>query len=619
MNEDDRVTSTTFRYFSVSSGNPWIRNSSTPPPKPRELANGGLFYANLYQHLVTWDDFFQGGMQLSLAYDGSEGSRLVDMSKAVISTAMTTYVGLRPNYGSGSNYWSVAQKDRGSLPLESFALITSLIFWGHESAAAERVEYYLNTYVRAADGLTPLEHPGMNRSLGQPGTIDLKHWEDECWFADGLSDYGRWLDLWVMVARRMEAAGNFAWVSRTFLQVKLMAKYIGTLIGNMPTKENKNITMGLIYGSAEHDTCRYESHWFSVNSWAWRGLVELKRFLNDTSVVKDPQTAKAASRDIRQLGSALSAATELSLIAKDGKPYFLPPYLAANFTPYDTMIDSGPGGGASYANFRYFAEMLSSGYFNRSVEIAINDFRESHTGTLSGMTRFRDHLDDMPAAGYALSSISLDRIESFLALLFGHMANYHSRGTYNAPEQLSLYGDGIKGRFTYSDSYRGMLSMGRNEVDIDDCVPSTTLPSYMTKLMVLFEERDCDLIWFLRAAPRRFYAPNTHAVALKSAPTRYGELDFALNISTIGGFDARVGWRLHGKGFIDGTNRKIIMVFRLRDVLGVKVVGAATITSGRDCKVVSAPERDTVAETVSLVISAADKAEGSCDFTASLQ
>ncbi len=30
---------------------------------------------------------------------------------------------------------------------------------------------------------------------------------------------------------------------------------------------------------------------------------------------------------------------------------------------------------------------------------ALMDFRESHGGTLSGMTRYTDHLDDMPAIG----------------------------------------------------------------------------------------------------------------------------------------------------------------------------------------------------------------------------
>ena len=114
------------------------------------------------------------------------------------------------------------------------------------------------------------------------------------------------------------------------------------------------------------------------------------------------------------------------------------------------------------------------------------------------LVRFRDHLDDMPAHGYALSSLTLDRIPSFLSLLFGHIANYHSRGTYNSPEQvphchhayqptktvnsqqpifqlmshtsthvqLSLYGDGVPGTdaskhpWTFSDSVRGMLAAG---------------------------------------------------------------------------------------------------------------------------------------------------------------
>ena len=42
------------------------------------------------------------------------------------------------------------------------------------------------------------------------------------------------------------------------------------------------------------------------------------------------------------------------------------------------------------------------------------------------MTRFRDHLDDMPANGYAYSAVSTDRVPSFLALMFGHLANYQA-------------------------------------------------------------------------------------------------------------------------------------------------------------------------------------------------
>ena len=54
---------------------------------------------------------------------------------------------------------------------------------------------------------------------------------------------------------------------------------------------------------------------------------------------------------------------------------------------------------SSYSNFRYYSEMLSAGFMAPGVAGALMNFREAHGGTLSGMTRFTDHLDDMPAIG----------------------------------------------------------------------------------------------------------------------------------------------------------------------------------------------------------------------------
>ena len=54
---------------------------------------------------------------------------------------------VRPNYGDGSVYWSVAGLDRGALPLQSFALNHALLLWGHPHEAAQRLEYYFNVYL----------------------------------------------------------------------------------------------------------------------------------------------------------------------------------------------------------------------------------------------------------------------------------------------------------------------------------------------------------------------------------------------------------------------------------------------------------------------------------------
>ena len=104
----------------------------------------------------------------------------------------------------------------------------------------------------------------------------------------------------------------------------------------------------------------------------------------------------------------LDAALAASLVRDEGAPYFVPPYAAANFTPYEAMPFSNRGsaqqdygGGAAYSNFRYFSEMLSAQFMGPETDVALSEFRESHFGTLSSLTRFRTHLDDMPAAGYA--------------------------------------------------------------------------------------------------------------------------------------------------------------------------------------------------------------------------
>ena len=110
-------------YFAVES-------CSNCTGRVRQLAEPGLFYEQLLAHTSFWTDFHSpagcttvaapdrdgaGGparpFELRLQ-DGSgsgetsnEGARLVDMSRSVISAGMSNFVGLRPNYGDGSNYW----------------------------------------------------------------------------------------------------------------------------------------------------------------------------------------------------------------------------------------------------------------------------------------------------------------------------------------------------------------------------------------------------------------------------------------------------------------------------------------------------------------------------------
>ena len=203
---------------------------------------------------------------------------------------------------------------------------------------------HTSRYVRNMSGVTPEEHPGMVPDApGPPGSIDMKHWNGQAGFSDSFADYGRWLDLWVTVARVAEADGNTAWVTKSYGQVKLMAQYLMSLPAASASHVNQTTGLGegLIWGPAEHDQVASKTFWFSVNTWSWRGLVEFCRFLDDSVVIRDDATKVQAQAVLASLKKGLETATQTSLVndAK-GNPYFIPPFVAADFPPYTSMIDS---------------------------------------------------------------------------------------------------------------------------------------------------------------------------------------------------------------------------------------------------------------------------------------
>jgi hypothetical protein len=65
-----------------------------------------------------------------------------------------------------------------------------------------------------------------------------------------------------------------------------------------------------------------------------------------------------------------------------------------------------------------------------------------------------DHLDDFPSAAWAYAALANNQTQDFLALLYGHMATYSSRGTFHATEQLRFESDGDAYRH-YSPTYKG--------------------------------------------------------------------------------------------------------------------------------------------------------------------
>ena len=136
-------------------------------------------------------------------------------------------------------------------------------------------------------------------------------------------------------------------------------------------------------------------------------------------------------------------------------------------------------------------------------------------------------LDDMPAIGYAVSSLEADRIEKYLLLLYGHAANYQGRGSFFSTEQMSLYQD------TSHPQWRASLG----EIQADFCTPSQTLIASMTAMQYVYAERDNATVWLAKAAPRRWFSDDIgehgsgaagELFGVRNAPSRWGNVSFSI-------------------------------------------------------------------------------------------
>ena len=164
--------------------------------------------------------------------------------------------------------------------------------------------------------------------------------------------------------------------------------------------------------------------------------------------------------------------------------------------------------------------------------------------------------------------MALNRTLSFNSLLFGHIANYQSRGSFNAPEQL--------GYEAADDGYRALLNPGTGETDIDTCVPSTTLAAMMVRWMLVFEDRDADTVWVLKTAPRRFYPganttsgegspgqqPHGSFLSVRRASTRFGWISFTVDADT-GSTSTNLGTTSHGSSVQSTTPLRLATPLRL--------------------------------------------------------
>lgn len=136
----------------------------------------------------------------------------------------------------------------------------------------------------------------------------------------------------------------------------------------------------------------------------------------------------------------------------------------------------------TYANYRYYPEILSSMLLPEEYSDAIVRMRENIGGELLGMTRFRHWIDNWPVLNYARFLIETDRIEKFLTLLYAHTAHHGHPDLICYYEQVKL----------------------TSEINMPDCVPSLLTTPTMTGWMFAYEKMDNTLL-LLGALPKDWY------------------------------------------------------------------------------------------------------------------
>jgi hypothetical protein len=344
----------------------------------RDLAPIGAveFDAALAALRARWESFFDKGRQ----FPGAD-PLLLNAAKASLVRALITFRGKHPRYGVGG----YAERIHDGFPPTTIALVNCLLDWGHPGLAADHLRYYFRRFVTAT------------------GRID--------YYGPSLAEYGQLLEL---VRRVDDLAPDRAWLTEVRPKVERLRTWLWQAI--------ENSSSALIAGVPEADTRGEVDVYFHNNAWCWRGLRDIATVLGTPD---EPRCEEFRQRIL----AAIAGVTDHST-----SPPFIPP-VARRVTPWESMTQDTF---ASYTNYRYWLELLSSGVLPHAEASAIIHYRRQHQGEAAAMTRFMQHADNWPITEYGLALLSWGELGAARDVLFGHLAGHTTPNTWTAYEQVSL-------------------------------------------------------------------------------------------------------------------------------------------------------------------------------------
>ena len=304
-----------------------------------------------------------------------------------------TFQGNHPKYGVGT----YARNEHDGFPPTIIAAVDALSTWGLNERAAQLFRYWLGRFVR------------------EDGTID--------YYGPSICEYGQLLHVAAVLAER---AGAGTWWQEGFAALDRVAEYL------LQLRRAAESDDGLLSGSPEADRRTDVGKYFHNNAWVVKGLRSWAKLCESQKVSPTTTTETA-----QKMASALGRDT-LDVIGRtwpaDPADWWLPAQVKTSERP-NCLTGSIE---ASYTNYRYWPELLSSNLLPMPMAHRLVRARLSGGGQFCGMTRFADHLDDWPLADYLYGLWSLGWRNDFLLSLFGHIAYHQAERHLTAYEQVSF-------------------------------------------------------------------------------------------------------------------------------------------------------------------------------------
>lgn len=482
-----------FMYF-VEPGDPdrdpivWIRTKRYEKKNPenftldyRIVARSRLvqsraietetFMTALIDTVVYWVKFLDKGAKFDIPEKLFE-----KVATGAMVACATTFSGDHAHYGH--NIYGEEVHD--NFPPNYIWSIEACCLMGY-TAWAKRIFNHLLTYILNDEG----------RFFYRQGIQEL--------FGASAEEYG-WL---LFLANKYKNQLGFErWTEEEWQKIEGMGRII---IDNcVPCKEFGNRV--LVYMCAEADTNTRVHAYVNNNFWGIRGLRALAELLEKSGRTEN----KKEFEDMAE--TLFSNITELICEQSVEDPEYgsLPPF-RLGYTPkpltfsmcretsvevseeyletylqFSNMRDQGNSDQDltenTYANYRYYPEMLGAMMLDDEQAEAIVKLRETVGGEYMGMSRFLGRIDDWPVLPYARYLLESENIEKYLLLLYSHTCHHGNPDLMCYYEQITP---------TY--------------VVADDCVPSLLTTPIMTGWMFAYETMNDRKLSLLRGVPKAWF------------------------------------------------------------------------------------------------------------------